>query len=148
MRNFMKLVHNKQIWKGTFTYKDGYEEAYQYITVDFQMDLIFTNDSFVGTSIDSESQHIFDKPAEVLGFIDDEKISFILNYPCYYYRDENGLIVLDKDFNHPEIHYLGFWEEDKKNVSGIWEMKIYEEEIVDGYLEALATGEFEMQRMN
>lgn len=144
----MKLVHNKQIWKGIFTYNDGYDEVDQYINVGFQLELIFNDNSFVGTSIDLESQHIFDKPAAVKGFVDDEKISFVLTYPCYYYKDENGTIVLDKEAKHPEIHYLGYWEADQKSICGIWEMKVYEEKNADGYLEALANGGFEMRRIN
>ena len=143
----MKLVHNHQTWKGVFTYNDGYDEADQYIDIDFKLELIFTDKSFIGISVDSESQGIFDKPAEVKGFVDDEKISFILIYPCYYYKDDNGQIVLDRESRHPDIYYLGFWENEKNWVRGTWEMKIYEEKDGDDYIVELATGEFEMRRV-
>jgi hypothetical protein len=144
----MQLVYNKQIWEGIFTYEDGYDEADQYIDVNFKMELIFTDSSFTGFSTDSESKGLFDKPADVKGFVDDEKISFILNYPCSYYKDDNGRLVLDRESKHPEIHYLGFWDGDKNNVYGTWEMKIYEEKHGDDYIEDLATGAFEMRRVN
>lgn len=144
----MQLVHNKQIWKGIFTYDDGYDEADQYIDVDFKMELIFTGNSFKGISTDSESRELFDKPADVKGFVDDEKMSFVKNYPCYYYKDDHGQIVLDRESKHPEIHYLGFWDGDKNSVYGTWEMILYEEKYGDGYLEEVATGTFEMRRVH
>ena len=144
----MKIVHNNQVWKGTFTYNEGYDEIDQYKTVNFKMEIVFNDRSFIGTSTDSESENLFNEPAKVKGFIDDEKISFTLNYPCCYYKDDDGKIVIDEENKHPEIHYLGFWEEDKNGVSGTWEMKMYEEKYGDDYLEELATGEFEMRRVN
>jgi len=142
----MNIIHNKQIWKGTFTYNEGYDEIDQYIVVNFKMELVFNANSFVGTSTDSESENLFDQPIKVKGFIDDEKISFTLNYPFNYYKDENGIIILNKEIKHPEIHYLGFWEDDKRSISGTWEMTTNEEKYLDGYLEEFTTGEFEMRR--
>lgn len=144
----MKIIRNKQVWKGTFTYNEGYDEIDQYKSVNFKMEIVFNDNSFVGTSTDSESESLFNEPAKVKGFTDDEKISFTLNYPCSYYKNDDGKIVLDEENKHPEIHYLGFWEEDKNSVSGNWEMKMYEEKYGDDYLEELATGEFEMRRVN
>ena len=144
----MKLIQNKQMWRGNFTYCDGYEEIDRYTNVDFEMELFFTNDSFVGTSTDSESKDLFDKPATVKGFIDDEKISFLLNYPCLYYKDDNRQLVLDRESKHPEIHYLGFWDGDKNNILDTWEMIIHEGKFGDDYIEEFATGTFEMRRVS
>ncbi len=143
----MNIAHDKQTWKGFFTYQDGYELIDQYIEVAFTMELTFNDNSFTGISTDSESENVFDKPATVKGFIDENKISFVKNYPCSYYKDENGKIILDRDSKHPDIHYLGFFDKDKKNISGTWEMTIYEEKHLDDYLEDVATGEFEIRRV-
>lgn len=147
MLNHMKIAHNKQTWKGFFTYQDGYESIDQYIEVAFTMELTFNENSFVGISSDSESENAFDEPATVRGFIEEDKISFVLNYPCSYYKDENGKIVLDRNSKHPDIQYLGFFDEDKKSISGTWEMTVYEEKYLDDYLEEIANGEFEMGRV-
>jgi hypothetical protein len=71
-----------------------------------------------------------------------------MKYPCLYYKDENGKIVLDKSSEHPDIHYLGFFDDDLKNVSGNWEMVVYEEKYSDGYLEEILNGQFEMRKTN
>lgn len=144
----MKIVHNKQIWQGTFTYMDGYDEIDQYTDVSFTMELAFEDNAFEGTSTDVESADIFDKPASVKGFADNDKMSFVLNYPCYYYKNDDGKIVTDESLKHPDIHYLGFFDEDKNSVSGTWEMITYEERHGDYFLEETANGTFEMRRMS
>lgn len=138
----MKIVDNKQTWKGFFTYLNGYEIMDSYIKVEFKMDLIFNDNSFKGTSTDSESENIFVEPIIVKGFIDKDIISFVINYPCYYYKDEDGNLKLDKNLQHPNIEYLGFYDDTEKKYSGTWEMIISE----DGYIEEVANGEFEIYR--
>ncbi len=144
----MRTVYSKQKWQGFFTYLEGYTTNEQYHEVEFSMEIIITENSFIGTSIDSESKYVFDKPATVKGFIDNEKISFIMKYPCAYYKDDNGKIILDRDSEHPDIHYLGFFNEDRNSVIGNWEMTIYEEKYLEGYLEELLNGEFQMRKVN
>ena len=143
----MEIVNKKQIWKGFFNYQEDFEDIEQYIEVTFTMELNFNEDSFIGTTTDSESENIFDKPATVKGFIDRNKMSFVINYPCLYYKDENGKIVLDKKTKHPEIRYLGYYDEDYKVISGTWEMTLYEEKNLEDYLEAFAEGQFQMRRV-
>lgn len=144
----MKTVHIKQQWKGYFTYLEGYEAIEQYKQVEFTIKITLTENSFVGTSTDSESKHAFNQPAIIKGFIDDEKMSFVLKYPCSYFKDDFGNIILDKSSQHPDIHYLGYFDNDKKAVSGNWEMTIYEEKYGDDYLQEILNGAFEMRRMN
>lgn len=143
----MKIVDNEQIWKGFFSYLEGYEVIDSYIKVPFKMNLTFNGDSFVGTTIDSESENIFTEPIMVKGFIDNDKISYIVNYPYNYYKDENGKILVDKNLSHPNIEYLGYYDQIEKKFSGTWEMIVYEEKITeDEYLEEVVSGEFEIYR--
>tara|TARA_R100000935_G_scaffold21876_6_gene40575 strand:- start:1004 stop:1438 length:435 start_codon:yes stop_codon:yes gene_type:complete len=144
----MKPIYIKQYWKGVFSYLDGYETINQYKEVSFSMEITINDNSFIGTSTDSESKDVFDKPAIVKGFIDDDKMSFIVKYPCAYFKDEDGKIVIDKSLEHPDIHYLGIFDDNKKNVDGNWEMTIYEEKYGDDYLSEILNGEFQMKRMN
>ncbi len=145
----MHIINKTQKWKGYFTYEAGYEVKDQFETVSFSMELTVTDNSFTGTSIDDEFKKIHDKPASVVGFFDDEKMSFILKYPCSYYIDEGDNIILDKTNEHPDIHYLGFFEVDKKIVLGKWEMKIFKEKHnEDLYIEESANGEFEITRIS
>lgn len=143
----MRIVDNEQIWKGFFSYLEGYEIIDSYVKVPFKMNLTFNGNSFTGTTIDSESENIFTEPIKVKGFIENDKISFIVNYPYFYFKDENGEILVDKNLKHPNIEYLGFYDEMEKKFSGTWEMIIYEEKITeDEYIEEVANGEFEIYR--
>ena len=143
----MRIVDNNQIWKGFFTYLHGYEIIDAYIKVAFQMDLTFNGNSFTGTSTDSESENIFIEPIIVKGFIENDIISFVINYPYHYYKDEDGNIKLDKNSQHPNIEYLGYYDESEKKYSGTWEM-ILSVEIIseDDQIEEVANGEFEIYR--
>lgn len=143
----MKIVNHIQLWKGYFTYQDGYEPIDQYIEVPFSLKLTFNGTSFTGESTDAESETVFNKPATVKGFIEDNTISFVLNYPCAYFKDEDGKIFLDKKVKHPEIRYFGILNEDNKGYTGMWEMTVYVEKYFDDYLEEVANGAFEMRRM-
>ncbi|HRE76979.1 MAG TPA: hypothetical protein PLL09_04050 [Flavobacterium sp.] len=143
----MRIVDNEQIWKGFFSYLQGYEIIDSYVKVPFKMNLTFNGNSFIGTTIDSESENIFTEPIKVKGFIENDKISFIVNYPYFYFKDENGQILVDKNIKHPNIEYLGFYDEMEKKFSGTWEMIIYEEKITENeYIEEVANGEFEIYR--
>lgn len=143
----MKIVEAKQTWAGFFTYQEGYEVIDQYLKVAFSMELIFNGTSFTGTSRDVESENFFDEPTKVKGFIENNTISFVLNYPCSYYKDEMGNIVLDRDATHPDIEYLGYYDDDEKTFFGTWEMIIAEEKDFDDYIEAVISGGFEIRRI-
>ncbi|MHC0446152.1 hypothetical protein ACWA1F_12130 [Flavobacterium sp. 3-218] len=143
----MKIVDNEQTWKGSFSYLEGYDVIDSYINVSFKMNLIFDGDSFVGTTIDSESENIITEPILVKGFIENDQISFVVNYPYHYYKDENDKILIDKNLSHPNIEYLGFYDQVEKKFFGTWEMIISAEKITEEeYIEEVASGGFEIYR--
>jgi len=144
----MKLLKSEQKWKGHFTYLVGYETIDQYKEVTFSMDIIVNNDSFNGISTDSESSDAFDKPAKVKGFFEKDSISFILKYPCSYYKNEEDEIVLDKTSKHPDIHYFGYLDSTKREANGKWEMTLSQEEYGEDYIDEVVSGEFQMRRIN
>ena len=143
----MKTIHKKQNWKGYFTYLEGYDTIEQYKQVEFTLELTFNDkNSFIGFSTDVESKNAFNKPASVKGFIENDQISFVVKYPCLYYKDQKGNIILDESSEHPDIHYLGFFDDENNIVNGNWEMTVYEEKYADGYLEEILNGEFQMRK--
>ncbi|MDP5200891.1 hypothetical protein [Flavobacterium sp. DG2-3] len=143
----MKIVDNEQTWKGSFSYLEGYDIIDSYINVSFKMNLTFDGDSFVGTTIDSESENIITEPILVKGFIENDQISFVVNYPYHYYKDENDEILVDKNLSHPNIEYLGFYDQAEKKFFGTWEMIISTEKITEEeYIEEVASGGFEIYR--
>ncbi|AXT49495.1 hypothetical protein D1818_01165 [Aquimarina sp. BL5] len=144
----MELVDKKQKWKGQFTYLDGYNTLDQYREVDFMMEIDVNNSSFVGISRDSESKELFDKPASVKGFFDNDMISFVLKYPYSYYRDDHGTLVVEKEYEHPDIQYIGFYDEDLKEYKGNWEIVVDQEAYGTDNLLEVVNGGFELRRVN
>jgi hypothetical protein len=144
----MKIVDHNQTWKGfyTYSYDDGYTN--QDVEVTFIMELTFNDNSFEGISNNTETENLFTEPTLVKGFIQDNIISFTLNYPCVYYKDENGNIQLDEDSQNHIVEYFGYYDEDEKKFSGTWEIIVSEEKISeDDYIQEVAYGEFEIQRI-
>jgi len=73
--------------------------------------------------------------------------SFVLKYPFRYSRLENGDLVTDQNKQHPDIHYLGYFSEDKNEIFGNWEM--YEEEYINEneLTEYIFSGDFNMKKV-
>jgi hypothetical protein len=59
----------------------------------------------------------------VNGFIEDDLISFIKQYPAYYSVNENDEVLIDRDQKHPTIHYYGTYDENASTLSGTWEIE-------------------------
>lgn len=144
----MKVHFQKQIWKGQFSYLAGYDTINQYKEVEFNMELTLENGSISGTSYDDESKDYFDAPAIVKGFYKENTISFILKYPCSYFLNDNDEIELDKNNEHPDIHYLGRIDESGKFIQGTWEITVWDEDqdLYENIIE-IANGEFQMNRI-
>ncbi|MBV1922849.1 MAG: hypothetical protein KUG68_02345 [Flavobacteriaceae bacterium] len=144
----MKVHFQKQIWKGKFSYLVGYETINQYKEVEFTMEFTLDNERISGTSYDDESKDYFDEPATVNGFYKEKTISFILKYPCSYFLNDNGEIELDKNNEHPDIHYLGILDDSGKFIQGTWEITTWVED-QDHYEDIIeiANGEFQMNRI-
>jgi len=144
----MKVHFQKQIWKGKFSYLVGYETINQYKEVEFTMELTLENETISGTSYDDESKDYFDAPAIVKGFYEGNTISFILKYPCSYFLNDDGVIELDKDNEHPDIHYLGKIDDSKKSVQGTWEIGYIVESGIEKDIVEIFNGEFQMNRIS
>ncbi|MBX2827453.1 MAG: hypothetical protein KTR22_04790 [Flavobacteriaceae bacterium] len=142
----MKIVSSRETWKGHFTYEVGYDENNQYLEVPFSMQIVVENDAFFGTSVDEESKHLFDTPTGVTGFFGDNTISFVLKYPYSYYRDEDGTLVAEKNMAHPDVHYYGAYDEVTKTYSGRWEITYEVEERIDGDVQEVFWGYWELRR--
>ena len=143
----MKLVNTKQTWQGIFTHEEGYSDIEQYYEIPFTMEIEINEGSFIGTSTDEESKDLFDQPAKVTGFFEDDMVSFVLKYPHSYYRDDQGNICTEEEYEHPDIQYLGFYDEDLKCYAGNWEMVVDQVAFGSSFLEEVANGSFEMRRI-
>jgi hypothetical protein len=107
-------------WTGEYTYGKGYPEEDQGTSVVFNLVMNYEEGDITGSCTDDESLKIFDKPATIQGFIDNDFISFIKKYPSLWTIDEKGNAQIFEDIPPIEIHYYGHFADNK--FSGEWDM--------------------------
>jgi hypothetical protein len=99
--------------------QDGIERPYG-----FRMEVeIDEKHSFNGTVWEDEFSGITGKHLSVKGFIDEDHISFVKQYPCLYEYDADGKIIIDESQLGHEVIYDGYWNEEYGNWSGEWEVE-------------------------
>lgn len=131
------------IWKGKFSYNPeeyGFEED-----VNFELYISKTDNQFEGVSYDDEFRDLHPELPKVKGFIDGDKIYFVITYPVSYSIDENDKILIDQTRKGHDVIYNGTFDRTFNKWSGIWE--IMQEEEIDGdeiIIQDYSTGEWEM----
>lgn len=121
-------IKTQEIWKGKFTYNP--EEYGLMDDVDFELYVSIENGVFEGKVYDDEFRDLYDGLAEVKGFIDEDRIHFVVTYPVSYSMDENDEVKIDPTKKGHNVIYNGFLNKDKNKWEGEWE--ILEEEPIEG----------------
>lgn len=144
----MRIISENEIWKGFFSYEDGYSSLTSLKEVKFLINIFIDDFSFKGVAEDEESKEYFDKPATVKGFFENDFISFVMKYPHLYFLDENNKIVVDKQSKHPDVNYYGVFDRESKSYKGEWEMIYDVEQLSDGIIEEVFSGNWELKKVN
>lgn len=130
--NITYMIDNNQLsgkWQGTYTQKLKEDpDDDQIFEVEFEMELLNTEDGFTGTCYDLEIELGKKEKSSVSGFIERDIISFIKRYEHAIYLDEEAEeFLLDKEAKHPEIHYSGRFNAIEDKFEGTWEIEMNEE---------------------
>ena len=112
--------------------------------VKFMLFLTQNNFKLEGTSVDYEGKTVHFVKANIKGFIQNDFISFIKQYPVTLIFDDDNNLITDESKPSPEIHYTGYFNQNTKIFSGKWEMVIHRESDHMGDMEYLSTGKWEM----
>ena len=116
------------VWKGKFSYNP---EEYGIVDdVDFEMYVELKEGKFEGKVYDDEFRELCDELAIVKGFIDENKIHFVVTYPISYSIDENDKVQIDESKKGHDVIYNGFLNSNLGRWEGGWE--IMEEEPIEG----------------
>ncbi len=124
-------------WRGKFTF-DNPETDYENLEHHFEMTMAVDDDDVTGEILDIEDNDQSPGRATVDGFIDGDEISFIKQYPSLHLKNELNETIIDKNKQHPEIHYHGVINDE--SISGTWEMEAavimsagqYHSKMIDG----------------
>ena len=134
-------------WKGEYICGPEYENNADR-TVEFILELIENNGSISGICIDFETKEYFAEPITVSGFIDKDFISFIKQYPFFYFIDEQGQVIVDRTKSHPEITYSGEFNPETNAFFGEWDVIVDSQKLGDGYFVDSLTGTWTMKRID
>lgn len=147
----MKIIPiGRQKWEGYFTYVNELEDGtISEDRVSFEMELVFDNGSFSGTTVDEETKGLFDEPITVNGFVVENEISFIVMYPHNYLIGEDGGVVIDHETDYPGCEYEGEFDADENKFIGEWHLIAHENRqgiFQSSYLQEVHSGNWEMWR--
>ncbi|MBN8695322.1 MAG: hypothetical protein J0L87_02225 [Bacteroidetes bacterium] len=135
-------------WKGEYILGPEYEKN-EGRSVEFILELTEDEDGSIrGICIDSDTKSLFSEPIIVLGFVDNDIISFTKKYPFSYYLDENGQAIIDKETDHPEIIYSGEYDHEKNIFKGDFELIIDSQQFGYGFFDDSLTGTWTMSKVS
>jgi hypothetical protein len=102
--------------------------------------------NFAGQVQEEEFTGVSGKELTVRGFIDNDHISFVKQYPCAYEYDGFGNIIIDESRRGHEVIYDGYWDDESGSWVGEWEVE-GETEVLqsDKITTRIYLGSFEMK---
>ena len=134
-------------WTGHFAYGPDYGEQLVGERVQFRLFVDgFKDGQFTGRSVDLEGIGANYEIALVNGYIEDNFISFTKQYPHFYWLDEFGNTVDDKNKQHPIVAYSGEYNSEIKSFAGQWEMRMEVQPVGQYWLADICTGTWEIRR--
>lgn len=93
-------------------------------SVAFKMEVeLDDNLNFSGTIWEAEFSSLTEEMPTVKGYIEEDHISFVLNYPLFYARDEKGQVYIYASKEGHEVIYDGYWNNVSKEWVGEWEVE-------------------------
>lgn len=141
----LKFISGK--WKGEYICGPEYDNHHGR-TVEFILELIENKGSISGVCMDFETKEYFSEPIIVLGFIDNDFISFTKQYPFSYFINEQGQVIVDRTKPHPEITYSGEFNPETNTFFGEWDLVLDSQKFGDGYFDDSLTGTWTMKRID
>jgi|GEM_PF-3340651 len=132
------------IWKGEYSINIGTDECTNIEYHTCRLDLLDRNGELTGIAQDTT---LSDEASKITGFCEDGVVSFIKKYDRLVFF-EDGEYFGDETEGHPDIHYLGTFNQNENCYQGTWE--ILEEEKREGlqekYKDKYFTGNWYMRR--
>ena len=130
-------------WKGSYTFVS--EEGTEGRTKSFEMTIIEEeDDEITGEILDTTENNQNPKTAKVTGFIMEETLSFVKQYPYLFFYNEKGELQIDKSKPHPEIHYHGEFTENE--ISGEWDMEIGTAQFYGDFYSKMMSGIWQVKK--
>jgi hypothetical protein len=106
------------VWSGHYTYGQGYRDSIKGASRNFLIQMDVVNGTLKGTSKEEDKE-----PATINGFIVDNFIGFVHQYPVKYSFNEKGESVADSAKPGSRIYYSGLFDQTTNSFRGIWRIE-------------------------
>ena len=133
-------------WDGHYVYGRQFSEEKQKVEVAFVAVIVVEDGVLSGTAEEPVTRDLMERPAALSGFIEGNVISFIKQYPYYYWEDKNGKYYIDRTRLHPPVHYSGLYDPASDAFTGEWEIEVFLDRDEYGEDSYLITGTWELRR--
>jgi hypothetical protein len=133
-------------WNGFFTHKTGSEEQQTEHAVNFILNMLSSGGEINGSFTDDDTRDIMNVPATFQGFVDESFISFIIQYPFFFTRNEAGELLFTENAEHPPVHYSGEFIQEESLFRGVWEIEYYVHDVSDESQVYIQSGNWEMKK--
>jgi hypothetical protein len=106
------------VWSGSYTYGKGYKDSIKGTTSNFLIHMEVENSVLKGTSKEEGKE-----AATINGFIADNFIGFIHQYPIKYAINSKGETVADNSKRGSKVYYSGLFDQKTNSFRGIWRIE-------------------------
>jgi len=108
-------------WKGVLSLGKQYGKN-KGKEIFYEADFIQKENKITGVSNDISGFGLNPEPADIIGGLEEFKISFIKQYRIFHALTSTNEIKLDRSKKSPKIYFTGFFNEDSNSFEGNWRM--------------------------
>src|SRR4030042_5234380 len=136
------------IWLGELTYGEEYGQDLQNKKMNFKLILEEKDGDITGECHDTDGTGVIPEPASINGFVEEDMISFVKQYPAFYILNQTGEVIMIPDRDPPEFNYSGYYNAENDAFEGDWHVVFEIKQLTFGFAEYALSGTWNMKREN
>ncbi|MFO7656254.1 MAG: hypothetical protein R6W78_04240 [Bacteroidales bacterium] len=133
-------------WLGELTYNDDHRPELQGKTMKFRLAIEENDGDITGECIDLEGTGVIPEAAVINGFFDENVISFVKQYPGFYFINYNAEVEKHEDKEPAEINFTGTFNPENNQFEGEWHAVFAVKQLIFGFAEQLISGTWIIKR--
>lgn len=133
-------------WYGEQTYNDDHRPELQGKKMSFRLTLDENDGDISGECIDTEGTGIVPEAASITGFIDEDILSFVKQYPNHYFINYQTEIEKIDEKEPPEINFTGSYNRENDTFEGEWHVVFEVKQFTFGFAEQIISGTWSIKR--
>ncbi len=145
MENNIKVAG---VWHGELTYGEEYGPDLKGKKMNFRLVIEENDGDITGECIDTNGTGVIPEPASISGFVEDDMISFVKQYPAYYIINQKGEVGMIPEKEPPEINYTGYYDPEHDTFEGDWHVVFEIRQLTFGFAEYGLAGTWNIKREN